>query len=130
MQKTSTGMIGKTLPVGPESPSHRRAVAVLEDEHEGPEGGSDREQVQKDRLDRDEQRTESREEGEERAADDEGDDAAEVPGDDVLVVGVEARTAADAHRRPRKPRRFRRAPGPELPREADLVAGRQASTPG
>ena len=98
MQKTSTGMIGKTLPVGPERPSQRRAVAVLEDEDERSEGRSNRKQVQKHRLDRDEQRTESREESEERAADDERDHAPEMSGDRVLVVGVEARTAADAHR--------------------------------
>ena len=71
MQKTSTGMIGKTLPVGPASPSQPGAVALLEDEHERAERRADREQVQQNRLDRDEQRAESREEGEERAADDE-----------------------------------------------------------
>ena len=49
----------------------------------------------------------------------------EVLGDDVLVVGVEARAAADAHLRPRQPGRFGRAPGPNLPSEADLLAGRQ-----
>ena len=71
MQKTSTGMIGKTLPVGPAEAEPARAVALLEDEDEGAEGRADREQVQKHRLDRDEQRAEAGEEREERAADDE-----------------------------------------------------------
>ena len=126
MQKTSTGMIGKTLPVGPESPSQRRTVALLEHQHERAERGADREQVQQHRLDRDEQRAEPREEREERAADDEQDHAPEVPRDRVLVVGVEAGPAADADAHARQARDVGRVPGAQLAGEAHLVARRQA----
>ena len=103
-----------------------RAPSFLEDEDECAESRSDREQVQEHGLDRYEQRPESGEEGEEGAAHDEDDDPAEVPRDDVFVVRVERRTAADAHLRAGQSRDRGGVPRSELPGEGDLVPRREA----
>ena len=47
------------------------AVALLEDQHEHAVGGADRQQVQHDRLDRDDQRAERDQQEHEREAEDE-----------------------------------------------------------
>ena len=67
-------------------PEQLGAVAVLEDEHEQAEGRAGREQVEQDRLDRDDDRAEGDEQEQEREAEDEGDDlrhAVRVEVDDV-----------------------------------------------
>ena len=74
-------------------------VAVLEDEHEQAEGRAGREQVEQDRLDRDDDRAERDEQQQEREAQHEGDDlrhAVRVEVDDVERVGRVAGHAAPA----------------------------------
>src|SRR5262249_11533493 len=102
-----------------------RSVSFLKHEDERAKRGANREQVEQHGLDRDEKRAESREEREERTSDDEKDDASEVARNDVLVVGVESRPAADLEVRSREPRRPRRVPRAQLARETHLVARRE-----
>ena len=83
-------------------------MAVLEDEDEGAEGAADRQEVEKDGLQRNEQRAEGEEEDDEGRGHDQGDDQPHPPADRVLVVGVEGGEAAHAETGSREARSARR----------------------
>ena len=73
--------------------------AVLEDEHEQAVGGSDREQVERDRDGGDDDRAEGDREQDEAEAEDEGEHDREPVADDVEVVDALGGRSADEDRR-------------------------------
>ncbi len=79
-----------------DAPDQLRAVAVLPDEHDHAPRGADAEDVEDDRLQRQQQRAERAGEQDERGDPDQREDQREAPVDRVDEVGVGGRRAADA----------------------------------
>ena len=103
MQNTSSGTAAKTPSSGAARPSSARADAVLEHEHDDAQRGADGEQVEGDRLQRHEHRSESDGKGEQRTADDEKHDERCAAVDRVGVVRVERGHPPTSRRVPASP---------------------------
>src|SRR5947208_8411504 len=100
----------------------RRTDTVLEHEHDRPEAGGYREQVEAHGLKRNEHRPEPNEQRRQRTAEHQGDDQRKAAADGVVVIGAQGGQAADAQAGSGEPGDGVGGDGSQLAHEANEVA--------